>query len=293
METQDYKKDILKIIDDHFDHAESRIEKVYVANFSNTKAVLWRHWRNKKDIPSDLMALPRHTWGYLSNKIFKKQTKPLPKTGKAKEIESIIADELLDLQGLENKVENYVRPYQEKFEKDFKDVLEQIPSLQREKFAKELELHVERLNTPIEGTREAVVFLIAGIIGKVFSDNVTFGSSIATGKAVATSIYVGQLSWFGSLWANLFGVPSWIGYVGAGAGIFTALIVAPLLTPAFELGINKFRARKILQEVVATARQKLTGNSLDAVDVAGKTAIYLQVLPDLIEIARRTSKAFI
>ncbi len=293
METKDYQKDIIGIINTHFDQAETRVDDVYASYFSSTKAVLGRHWRHKKDIPSDLMALPRHTWGFISGKIFRKKTKPLPKTGKTREIESLIADELLDLKGLEKKVEEYVKPYQEQFEQDFTDILEDIPSLQREQFTKELELHVERLNTPIEGTREAVIFLIAGIVGKVFSDKITFGSSIATGKAVATSIYMSQLSWFGSLWAHLFGVPSWVGYAGAGAGVLTALLVAPFLTPAFELGINKFRARKILRETVHAARQKLTGKSRDAVDLAGKTAIYLQVLPDLIEIAKRTAKTFI
>lgn len=293
MKTQDYQNAIIKIINDHFDEAEKRVEEVYAAYFSSTKAVLGRHWRNKRDIPSDLMALPRHTWGFLSKKIFRKQTKPLPKTGKAKEIEILIADNLLDLKGLEQKIENYVKPFQEKFELEFTEILEQIPSLQREKFSKELELHVERLNTPIEGTREAVIFLIAGIIGKVFSDKVTFGSSIATGKAVATSVYMSQLSWFGSLWAHLFGVPSWVGYAGAGAGVLAAVVVAPFLTPVFELGINKFRARKILRLAVESARQKLTGKGKDALDLAGKTAIYLQVLPDLIEVAKRTARTFL
>lgn len=293
MEKRDHKKAIIKIINDHFDQAEERVEEIYASHFSSTKEVLGRHWRHKKDIPSDLMALPRHAWGFFSKMIFRKKTKPLPKTGKVKEIEILIADNLLDLKGLEKKIENYIKPYQEKFEHEFTDILEQIPSLQQEKFSKELELHVERLNTPIEGTREAVIFLIAGIIGKVFSNKVTFGSSIATGKAVAASIYMSQLSWFGSLWAHLFGIPSWVGYAGAGAGVLAAVIVAPFLTPVFELGINKFRARKILRLAVESARQKLTGKGKDALDLAGKTAIYLQVLPDLIEVAKKTAKAFL
>lgn len=294
MKTQDHAKAICNIINVHFDQAEKRVDQVYADFFSSTRAVLKRHWRHKKDIPSDLMALPRHAWGFIAKYIFRnKQIKELPKTGKVQEVERIIAEQLLDLRGLENKVEQYVHPYQEQFESELTDILEKVPSLQREQYARELEIHVARLNTPIEGAREALVFLVAGIVGKVFSDKITFGSSIATGKAVATSIYVSQLSWFGSLWTGIFGVPTWVGYAGAGAGVFAAIIVAPFLTPLFEISINRIRARKILRQAIAAARQKLTGKNRDAVDLAGKTAIYLQVLPDIIEIARRTAKVFL
>jgi hypothetical protein len=40
-------------------------------------------------------------------------------------------------------------------------------------------------------------------------------------------------------------------------------------------------------------RVKLTRSSPDAFDIAGKTAIYLQVLPDIVEIAKRTAKVFL
>lgn len=292
MKEQDHIQAIQKIINDHFDEAEGRIDQVYAASFTSVQAVLKRHWKHKKDIPSDLMSLPRNAWNVVSKIILRSKTKALPKTGKTKEVEAIIADDLLDLKGLEQKIENYVQPYQEEFDKEFADILHDIPALHREKFAKELELKVEQLNVPIEGAREAVVFLLAGIIGKMFSDKVTFGSSIATGKAVAISVYFSQLSWFGSLWAKIFGIPTWVSVAGAGAGLFAALLIAPMLTPVFELGINRFRAKKILRQTIAAARQKLSGKSRDAIDIAGKTAIYLQVLPDVVEMARKTAKAF-
>lgn len=293
MEQQFSEAALRNIIHEHLDEAGKRVDQVYAKHFASTRAVLARHWRHKKDIPADLMALPRHTWGFFSRTILRRKSQPLPKTGKARELEGVIAEQLLDLKGLEKKIEHYVQPYKDEFEHELSSILEQVPSLQRQAFTKELEMQVERLNTPIEGTREAVVFLIAGIVGKVFSKKVTFGSSIATGKAVAVSVYMSQLSWFGSLWAKIFGIPSWVGYAGAGAGVMAALIVAPLLTPVFELGINRMRARKILRQTVAAARQKLTGKGRDAVDIAGKTAIYLQVLPDIIEVAKRTARVFI
>lgn len=294
IETLDHKRAILQIINDHFDLAETRVEEIYTAHFSSIGAVLKRHWCHKGDIPSDLIALPKHTWNFVAKKISKNvQTKEFPKTGKVREVEKIIAEQLLDLPGLEKKIEKYVHSCQERFELEFADILGQVPSLRREQFARELELQVARLQTPIEGVREAAVFLVVGIVGKIYSEKITFGSSIATGKVVVTSVYLSQLSWFGSLWAGIFGVPAWVGFAGMGAGMFAAIVVVPFLTPLFEIGINRFRARKILQSSVGAARNKLTGSGPDAFDVAGKTAIYLQVLPDLIEIGKNTAKAFL
>lgn len=188
-----HKKAIKKIISDHFSEVEQRLDDVYRSHFGSMKTILSRHWRHKKDIPSDLMVLPRHTWNLISVKILRKQANPLPKSGKVKEIEKIVSDNLLDLKGLENKLKSYVEFYQLKFEEEFTDLLEKVPGLRRKEFAKELEEKLEKLNTPIEGTRETIMFLVAGLIGKVYSDKVTFGSAAATGQAIATSIYLNQL----------------------------------------------------------------------------------------------------
>jgi hypothetical protein len=284
---QNHEVEILKIINDHFDLAEERLEEIYVSHFANTKAVLGRHWRHKKDIPSDLMALPKHAYGSLAKIYSKKvQIKEIPKTGKVCEVEKIIAEKLLDLQGLEKKIEQYVQPYQD----EFTSILEQVPALQREKFLKELEIQVARLQTPTDGAKEAVVFIIVGLIGKVFGDKITFGSSMATGHAVALSIYMSQLSWFGSLWYSIFGAPAWVAYAGMGAGMLVVIVISPFLTPLFELAINCMRARKILKKSIAVARHKLTASDNDCFDIAGKTAIYLQVLPDIITAAKWAAK---
>ncbi len=286
----DHGTAILKIINNHFDQAEERIGDVYATYFVNLREVLGRYWRHKRDIPSDLLALPRHTWNLMAGKFFKKQVKPIPKSGKMKEVERIISDHLLDLKGLEKKIEDYAKPYQMEFEKEYTEILKQIPALKRKKFTEELKKHLEKLSIPIEGIREAVLFLVAGIVGKVFSEKVTFGSMMATGKAVAASIYISQLSWFGSLWASIFGIPAWVSYAGAGAGIIAGVVIAPLLQPFFEIGINRFRAKRVLKDIVNSARQKLTAKGRDSFNIAGKVAIYLQVLPDLAELTRTTAK---
>lgn len=69
-------------------------------------------------------------------------------------------------------------------------------------------------------------------------------------------------------------------------------MAAPLLTPIFEVGINLIQAITILRSSISGSREKLTGDDSDAFDVAGKTAIYLQFLPDVIDAARKTARLF-
>ncbi|MDD2732347.1 MAG: hypothetical protein PHF56_00275 [Desulfuromonadaceae bacterium] len=283
---QDHDKDIRQIINNHFDIAEERIEEVYSQHFSDTKTVFNRHWRHKKDIPYDLVSPFKYAYDFVAKKIVpNKKIYEFPRSGKSQEMEQIFSEQLLDLPGLEREIHTYVNPYKELFEKDLSYILESVPALQREDFSEKLKLQIDRLQTPIDGAREAALFLVAGVVGKVFSGN--FGGSIAAGSAVGQTIYLSQLSWFGSLWANIFGAPAWVGLVGGGVGFLAMLILAPVLTPLFELGINRMRAKKILKLSVNSAREKLTGNGADAFDVAGKTAIYLQFLPDILDAARK------
>lgn len=283
---QDHDKAILKIINNHFDIAELRIDEVYSQHFSDINTVFARHWRHKKDIPYDLVSPFKYAYDCVAKKIIpNKKSCKFPRSGKSAEMEQIFSEQLLDLPGLEREVNAYVKPYQDLFEKELSDVLETVPALQREEFTEKLKLQIDRLQTPIDGAREAALFLVAGIVGKVFSGN--FGGSFAAGSAVGQTIYISQLSWFGSLWANIFGAPAWVGIVGGGVGLLATLILAPILTPLFEVGINRFRAKEILKLSVNSAREKLTGNGTDAFDVAGKTAIYLQFLPDIIDAARK------
>ncbi len=292
-EDQIHQNAIQNIINNHFVQAENRIEPICSSYFYSFREIIKRHWKNKKDIPNDLASIPRHSWNFVAKKVFKKNIKSLPKSGKVKEIESIISNQLLDLSGLEKEIEDYLIPYQQEFEKSLSDILESVPVPDRGKYANMLESEIEKLTTPIEGCRDAVMFLVAGIVGKVFSDKIVFGSMLSTGKAIATSIYMSQLSWFGALWANIFGIPAWIGVAGAIGGMAAGIIVAPLVSPLFEFGINRLRAKKILTEIVRSAEEKLTVAGKDAFNVAGKIAIYLQVFPDILHIAKKTAKVFI
>ncbi|MHC1697573.1 MAG: hypothetical protein AB9919_05815 [Geobacteraceae bacterium] len=291
MDTQDYQNEIVKIINDHFNLADGRVDEIYEKNFSDIKEVFSRHWRHKKDIPYDMVNPVKYAYDFVVKKIAPgKKIKTFPKAGKAQEIEQIISDHLLDLPGLENKINRYVELYEKRVEQELSEILENVPALQREKFTEELILQIDRLQSPIDGAREAALCLVVGIVGKVYSG--TFCGSIGSGGAVATTIYISQLSWIGSIWANIFGAPAWIGWVGGVGGLLVTLVAAPLLTPFFEIGINKLRAKKILRSSIRSARNKLAGKDSDAINVAGKTAIYLQFLPDVVDAARKTAGLF-
>jgi hypothetical protein len=292
LQTQDHNKNILVIINNHFDIAEGRIDEVYIQHFSAPKAVFNRHWRHKKDIPYDLVNPFKYAYDFVSKKIIpNKKIYGFPKSGKSKEMEQIFSEQLLNLSGLEKEINAYVKPYQERFEEELSDILESVPVFQREAFSEKLKFNIDRLQTPIDGARETALFLVAGIVSKVLSGN--FGGSFAAGSAVSQAVYLSQLSWIGSLWASIIGTPAWVGVVGGGAGILATLVLSPVLSPLFEIGINRVRAKKILRLSVSSARDKLTGNGNDAIDVASKTAIYLQFLPDIIDAARKLARTIV
>jgi len=286
-----YKDDIIKLIDGHFINAEKRVDEVCEQYFADVKTVFGRHWRHKKDIPYEIVTPFKYAFDFIAKNFFaNNKTGAFPQSGKSQELVQIISEKLLDLPGLESKLSNYVAPYQKRFEQELSNILETIPSLQREKFTDELKLSIDRLQTPVDGARETALFLVAGIVGKVYSG--AFSGTFSAGAAVSEVVYISQLSWFGSLWANFFGAPAWVGWVGGIGGLLATLIVAPLLTPFIEIAINRIRAKKILRSSIKGAREKLSGNDSDAFDLAGKTAIYLQFLPDVLDAARKAAGLF-
>lgn len=283
-----------KIIEDHFDQCEARVEEVNRKYFLNGSEILHRHWRNKKDIPSDLVLPFKMIWNFGAGKMLKRRVKPVPRTGKSREIERVITEDLLDLGGLERRIEAYVTPHMDRFEKSLIDTVEQVPALKREQFTRELEKYLERLNLPVEGSREAVIFLVTVAIGKAFCNQFVLSGLMGTGGLVATSLYMNQLSWFGALWVNWYaGVPGWIGYTGAAGGTVVGIVAAPLIFPFLEMAINRFRSRKILEETVQAARTDFIRPGKDRVNIAGKIAVYLQALPDVLHYAREAVKVLV
>ncbi len=288
---EQHRDDLNALVDAHLNEARSRVDEIYLKHFSSPQVVLNRHWRFRGDIPKELATLPRSSCNFVKSAI-NRSKKPVNKqeaeaislTGKQAELYNIIEVELLDLPGLDQKLQDYVTYYQANFDFQMSDILSGLPTQQRTEIELQLSQHIERMSLPVEGSRETVMFLFAGLIGKSLGAN-SFGSSIATGQAAATAIYTANLSWWSGLWVSLTGVPAWVGLVGASGGVLAALIVAPVLAPLLELGVNRFRGKKMLYAIIEQVRNRVIKPPSDAVDVIGKLAVYLQLLPDIINLA--------
>jgi hypothetical protein len=95
------------------------------------------------------------------------------------------------------------------------------------------------------------------------------------------------MSWWGGLWVSLTGVPGWVSLAGATSGLIATLIIAPFFAPLLEIGVNRFRGKKMLLEVIEHVRTRVIKPPSDTVDVLGKLAVYLQLLPDIINFAAK------
>ena len=119
----DHEQKIGEIIENHFREAEKRIDEVYKKYFTDTGVILKRYWRHKKDIPSDIAAPVKQGANFILKAVSKNELKKIPKSGKIREVEKILSENLLDLQGLESKIHDYMKPFQLDFEKEFEHIL--------------------------------------------------------------------------------------------------------------------------------------------------------------------------
>lgn len=287
-----HRNNLNEIVDAHFNEAKERVTSVYLKHFAAPTVVLNRHWRHRGDIPKDLVTLPRSIWNTLKSVIPRngkssdEKTETASLSGKQSELRDTLERELLDLGGLDKKLGDYVAQYQSDFDAQLHNLLNSLPNNQREQVKKQLSLHVERMSLPVEGSREALMFFLTGLLGKGLGSS-TFGSSIATGQAAAATIYTSNLSWWGGLWVSLTGVPGWVGVAGATSGFLAALVIAPLFAPLLEVGINRWRGEKMLLQIIDHVRTRVISPPKDSVDVLGQLAVYLQLLPDLIYFAAK------
>jgi hypothetical protein len=289
---EQHRQNLNDIVESHLNEAKNRVTPVYLKYFASPSVVLSRHWRHRGDIPKELATLPRSAWSFIKSAATRKKNQPdkqlnsISLSGKQLELYTAIEVELLDLYGLDKKLQDYVAQYQSNFDAKLSDLLNGLPTNQREEVERQLSHHIERMSLPVEGSREALMFLLTGLMGKGLGAS-GFGSSIATGQAAATAIYTSNLSWWGSLWVSLTGVPAWVGLVGATSGLLATLIIAPFFAPLLEVGVNRFRGKKMLLEIIEHVRTRVIKPPSDAVDVLGKLAVYLQLLPDIIRFAAK------
>jgi hypothetical protein len=288
-EQDDHAQALAAIIEAHFDRAQARVPQVRRRHFTSAGAVWSRHVRNIADLPHDLAALPRNALRLGLAPLSRRRgsrSAPRYRSRKTRELERIIETELLDLPGLQARLDEYAAARLERTRWELGRIAEAVPALKREEFERRLAASVESLCVPVEGAREALLFLVMGAAGKSLSDKVVFGSSLGAGAAAAQAVYVGQLGWLQKVWVSLFGVPGWVGVAGAAGGMLAGMLAAPLLAPLLELGINRVRAEKVLHGCVRRARRTLDVKSHDPVTAAGRLAVFLQTAPDVLQAAR-------
>lgn len=261
-----------RLIDEHFRAAEARTEEVYQTWFARPGAIAARHWQHRRDIPQDLLALPR-TLG----RVLLRRRGELPLTGKQQELRRILEQELLDLPGLEHKLQGYC----ENVMAEFSGVTDLTPLTadQRQAFEHWLSHQLERLHLPGEGIREGLLALSIMLTGRLLGDKALLSSAASLGSTLAGGVYISQQSWWGAFWAGWFGVPGWVSWAGIGTGLASVVLLSPLLAPGVEWGMNRLRARRLLQETVQQTHERLRDK--DHLLTLSRLGIYLQLLPDI------------
>jgi len=277
--------EIEQLIRQHFHQAEMRVNQVYLSHFASGRAIFSRHWRHKRDIPADLAALPRSLVN-VGRKLLPGETKEPSRyqSGKQQEIHQILSTELLDLPGLEVKLEQYVLTAVEQYQQQIGQH-PQLSEQQQQDFRHYVSQQMDRLHLTNEGIREGLLAFTIMISGRVLGDKAVISSAASIGGTLATSAYLSQQGWLAALWASWMGVPGWVSMAGAGAGVIAALALSPVLAPGFEWGVNRLRARKLLLDTVHNAEQQLLKK--DGWLAASRLGVYLQLLPDIAQFIHR------
>lgn len=273
------------IIREHFLQAEQRVDTIYRTHFASFGATFKRHWRHKRDIPGDLLVLPRMALHGGQQLI---RGKPVNhksiESGKQAELRIVIEEQLLALPELEQKLENYCQNIIQEYQQDLE---RQTPlsDNQRQEFQNYLQYQLNRLNLPHEGIREGLLAFTIMLSGKLLGDKAILSSAASLGGTLASTVYIGQQGWLGALWASWMGAPGWVGFIGASTGVLALLLLSPMLAPGIEWSINRLRSRRILRQTVQQAEQQLLNK--DGILMISRLGIYLQLLPDITQFVSR------
>jgi hypothetical protein len=273
------------LIKNHFSEAEQRVDIVYRQHFASGRAILSRHWRHKRDIPADLMALPRSLLTLGKRLTHRSVNKPDDdRSGKQREVYDLVYHDLLDLPGLETKLEQYLRQAIGQYQQEIEQHSE-LSDAQRLQFKQYVSHQIDRLQLTNEGLREGLLAFTLMISGRILGDKAILSSAASIGGTLATSGYISQQGYLTGLWLGWMGVPGWVTVAGASAGVISALLLSPVIAPGLEWGINRLRARKLLLQSVRNAEQKILKK--DGLLYTSRLGVYLQLLPDLAQFIQR------
>lgn len=287
-----------EVINQHFAESMRRVPAVYRQHFTSPTSVVKRHWRHRKDIPSDFVSLPRHLW--VGGKQWVSRLRPgkkldpdydlvvppaNPLSGKERELHRVLYEQLLQLPLLEQRLFEALGEQSDSVT-ECQKLLPHLSPSQQEEVSAFLRNKLQNMTISREGGRDMLAFLMIGLIGKTAGTPVVFGSAIATGGALAQSLYLAHQSWWGALWASWTGVPAWVTVGGGVVGVVASVAVAPLLSPFAELAMNRLRGERYLRALVQDVRDNSLRAGRDGLDLAGLMAGYAQVAPDLLVMLR-------
>jgi hypothetical protein len=278
---------LAEAIQAHLQAARLRVPNVYRSRFASSAAILKRHWVHRRDIPADLLSLPRSLWRQGQRLT---RSKPIPDapslSRKEQALLQILQLELLDLPGLQLTLQGHLRQHSEAYAACDDLLHDQAPGNRLPEIERFLQQHLERLSMPREGTRDLLVFMLIGSVGHGLGQKVTFGSALATGSAVATSAYLASQSWWGALWVQMTGIPAWVTLGGAVSGAAAALVLTPLVAPLGDMLVNRWRGERYLLGIIDRIEQNLLQSQADGLDFAGQLASLTQFAPDLLTLLK-------
>jgi len=288
----DFNAEIQRCVQQHFAESHQRVAVVYQRHFKNGRNVMARHWHNRRDIPADLLALPRLIWRTTTHWGKRRKAAAEPRmSGKEMALLEIINAELIRPVELQHKISAALMPVIPASRQQWQEIEvllqhpmnpEQIAGIER--FLKQ---KTQQLSGPREGGRDLLVFLLLGAIGNQLAGKVTFGSAFATGSALAGSFYMAQQSWWYGLWLSWSGVPGWVTWAGATGGLVAALALTPVMSPLAELVVNRVRGERFLHKLLDDIEAQSFQHQLDAIDAAGIAAGAAQIMPDLLALLKQ------
>ncbi|OZG74815.1 hypothetical protein BTA51_06675 [Hahella sp. CCB-MM4] len=289
--TPQFAEEISQIINAHFVAAHDRVPGFYRRHFVSLKGISARHWKNKKDIPHDLISVPKTFWR-MSSRLWKKgPLAPIPLSGKEAELLLVLEQELLQLSLLQQQLNQVIERWIPEWEACETMLQEPLTDQQSELITEFLRDRLGRFGGTREGGRDLLMFLLIGGLGRQVAGHlgsqITFGSAMATGAALANGVYLSQQSFWGVIWAKLTGIPAWVGWVGAGSGMLASLAAAPLLSPLAELAINRLRGERYLHKMLDQIERESFHNRGDMLDMMGPLGSLSQMAPDLLALLKQ------
>ncbi|MCA6064371.1 hypothetical protein [Thalassolituus marinus] len=274
-----YTQQLTALIEEHFALAEQRVDTVYQLHFASVRQVSARHWRHRTDIPQDLLLLPRSLAAIVLRKQYSQRL-----SGKQQALQQILRDDLLDLKGLDERIQAYCDEVLMRHQLHEENLIP-LSETQKHDYENYVRHQLQRLHLPADGLREGLVAVTLMLTGRMLGDKALLSSAASIGGTLAGSAYISQQSWWGGVWAGWFGVPGWVTWAGVGGGIASLLLLSPLLAPGVEWAVNRLRARRLLLQTVHQARDQLL--TPDNLITLGKLGLYLQLLPDLAQYLAR------